>query len=197
MTKDGLSPIFLALTNKNAIATRYLLENPNINLSLRTKEGDTLFHYMANIALDDEFMEVFQLIVDNLRDSKPLLNTVNKAGKTGLHALVDSIAAAYSVALPTYIQEFEQEIISKKQAQIDEAAYTNKPEGEDDEDNGYSSSRVLKVAKKYAGLKGGARTVQTARKSFGAKLPRKVGGMYTSSMQNSNNINNNLGLTLE
>lgn len=192
MTKDGLSPIFLALTNKNAIATRYLLENPNINLSLRTKEGDTLFHYMANIALDDEFMEVFQLIVDNLRDSKPLLNTVNKAGKTGLHALVDSIAAAYSVALPTYIQEFEQEIISKKQAQIDEAAYTNKPEGEDDEDNGYSSSRVLKVAKKYAGLKGGARTKQTSR-----MMMRHQRGLYTSSMQNSNNINNNLGLTLE
>lgn len=123
VTKDGLSPIFLALTNKNAIATRYLLENPNVNLNLKTKEGDTIFHYMSNIALDDDFMEVFQLIIDILRDSKALLNTVNKAGKNGLHTLVDSIASTFASALPTYIQEFEEEIISKKQGLIDQTAY--------------------------------------------------------------------------
>lgn len=171
VTKDGLSPIFLALTNKNAIATRYLLENPSVNLNLRTKEGDTVFHYMANIALDDEFMEVFQLIVDTLRDCKPLLNTVNKAGKSGLHALVDSIAAAYSVALPTYIQEFEQEIMLKKQAQIDETAYADLKKSE--------NQFELKRSKKYAGLKGGARVKQTARMSTMAAFPRKA---FTSSM---------------
>lgn len=131
VTKDGLSPIFLALANKNAIATRYLLENPKLDLSLTTQEGDTIFHYLSKIALDDDFKEIFQLITDLLKDSKKALNTPNMQGKTGLHALVEAISSAYSVALPVYISEFEQEIVTKKQTDIGGKAKTDESDEED------------------------------------------------------------------
>lgn len=57
--KDGIPPIFLALQNKNTIAARYMLQRPDINLNLKTKNGDTIFHYLSHIALDDDFMEIF------------------------------------------------------------------------------------------------------------------------------------------
>ena len=159
--KDGIPPIFIALINKNTIAARYLLENPTIDLSLKTKEGDSIFHYLSNIALEDDFINIFQLIMDLCSERASLINYVNKAGFSSLHHLVDGIAKQYAAAKDSYIEHARNEMIESKQEEVHTKATLA---------NEKSHKKVpAKKSSKFEGLKGGARTKQTARMNFWAE----------------------------
>jgi ankyrin repeat protein len=105
-TKDGIPPIFLALINHNIVATKQLLKSKDIDLSIVSKDGETIFHYLAELALHDDFMEIFNLIIKKLKHRKTLLNTVKKTGESGLHKLFDKLTLKYSNCLSEYQTEF-------------------------------------------------------------------------------------------
>jgi hypothetical protein len=157
-----------------------------------------VFHYLNNIVLTDDFMDVFQLIVDLSQNTKSLLNQVNKEGFSAVHHLIKAIAAKYSQSETTFSDEFREELVASKKETINTSMMAVKKTA-----RSKSRKRPAKMAKKrasksrkWAGLKGGARTKMTARKSWGGKAPMKSGN-YSSWNQNSNNMGNNFGLTLE
>lgn len=125
-TKDGNPPIFLALINHNIVGAKHLLKSKDIDLSIVSKDGKTIFHYLSELALHDDFMEIFKLVMAKVKDAKTLIGVTNKQGRSGLHSLVHTLTFKYSSCLGTYQSEFTAKLEKDKKKRIDSGTSNKK-----------------------------------------------------------------------
>ena len=177
---NGITPIFRAMSNQNTDVLLSLLDMPNLDLNLAsTKSGNTIFHTLRKLVFCDEFYIIADKLVKKSGSNiEPLLNKYSNKGMTPLHMIFSSYVAEVDGLKAKYVAEMQENMRLSKKPRSDEII----EDGEDDGQN-VGLYPVKKLAAKkaaYPGMRGGARTKMTARKStaFG------FGGMAHNMSQN-------------
>jgi ankyrin repeat protein/predicted DNA-binding WGR domain protein len=163
------TPIFRAIQNKNVDAIRSLLENPTLELNLVTKDGKTILHFVDSMLFCEDFFVLCDILMKKCgTNAEAFFNKYSNHGTTAIHDIFDRFSKAIDTLQTQYMVELQNECRLAKKPRSDA------PKETDEEQGGLSVLGAPKPA--FMGLKGGARTKQTARKSFGF-APRKAFGV--------------------
>ena len=203
-TSDGFPPIFLAIQNRNITAIEILLDQPDIDLNVSTNDNETILHFLTSIMNDEKFTEIVEKILSKIKSPDEILNKIADTGKNCVHVILESYVKSHRGMLQRFESEIRQELTLTKKEKIDKkkaadekkrlaklkkasskrSSSKKKKEGRrakkssgmmDEEDVDDDLEAEDDEDLQFTGLKGGARTKMTARKttSWGYKAPRK------------------------
>jgi ankyrin repeat protein len=156
----GKNALMMCLENKNVSALRVLLENAvNMDLYLKSKSDENIFHMFENLIDSHEFAPVIQQVFsmiekdfDTHKDriiaegSDPntnvllvkMLNQVSHAGKAPLHCLVAKFTETHNGLLKTILDKVLKEKKGEKtgkMGEVQETALLAQQESDEDEED--------------------------------------------------------------
>jgi ankyrin repeat protein/predicted DNA-binding WGR domain protein len=159
--QNGITPIFRAVQNKNIDVLHSLLDMPNIELNLVSEDGQTVFHYLNNIVFCSDFYQIWDKVIKKSgHASSALLNKYANNGFTPIHSIFSKFVQDVDGLKAQYVNEMQNELKLSKKPRSDAITDTNQDDEEEDNLNGKAPRKTIA----FTGLKGGARTLKTARK---------------------------------